>query len=511
MPTSPVIYARISQTDTRKGVERQIKILQREARELGLPECAVFMDNDLSSKEGVDRPDFNRMWDLIRAGVHDCILVWKLDRYSREPFHYDWIKKYTPIVITSGKRWYDPEQSEDMHALRSEAASAERETKRLSERLKGQRNEDAMSGLRHGAPAFGWGVLKVKGYDDEGKRITKWKKRDKPNPVEKAMILDGMAKVVAGDSLNSVVNAWNNSGVTTSRGAAWNTTSVKHVLMRWSNAGVRQHQGEPLFDVKTTWEPLCDLQTLKEVRAMLSANPRNTATSRARRHLLTGVLRCECGSTMKAQHIRSSARMVKDVEGQHPERVPTHYKCEGNGCGRSVPYTDAEKYVLSWLGNYLLFKGSGAFLSPEGRAKVTELTGRLNALEEDRRKINALDLGVVDRASLLSQVHTQEKSVWAVLDTLSTQNALGRLVADLLPIVVEKTVSLEKSVENRRAIIERFRTLDIKTQKTLLRELATYTVGIGFSEPDPVTGRRCKLKAHERIEIVPASETSSAG
>jgi DNA invertase Pin-like site-specific DNA recombinase len=494
MPTAPVIYARISQTDTLKGVERQVRTLKREAEELGLPEPEVFMDNDLSSKEGIERPDFDRMWSLIRAGVKDGIMVWKMDRYSRETYHYDWVKKYKPIVITSGKRVYDPNNSEDMHALRGEASSAERETKRLSERLLGQREDDAMAGLRHGAPAFGWGYRSKKG---------KWKDRDTANPEEKALLLDGMERVIAGESLANIMRVWNASGIKTSRGSAWNTTSVRHVLARWSNAGVRQHQGQPLLGVEVTWEPLCDLPRLRQVQALLGSNPRNTTSGRARRHLLTGILTCECGSLMKAQHIRSSARMVAGVEPSHAERVPTHYKCEGFHCGRSVPYAAADAFVLSWLGNHLLFKGASAFLSAGDQALVSELSERLNGLQADREKIKSLSLSVVDKAELLKEVFGEESSVRAILDTMSARTSLGRLVSGLIPAQHGNEVSLEQSAQNRHEVVARFQALDLKIKKKVLNELATFTVGIGFSEPSLTSGRRRKLTAAERIRIEP--------
>jgi site-specific DNA recombinase len=493
---APVIYARISQTDTLKGVQRQIKGLMREAEEMGLPTPEVFMDNDLSSKEGVERPKFNEMWNLIRAGLRDCIMVYKMDRYSRENHHYDLIKKYKPVIITSGRKVYNPDDSEDMHALRGEAASAERETKRLSERLKEQRYDDAHAGLRHGAPAFGWGYRSKKG---------KWKNRNKANPEEKKELLAAMDRVIKGESLSAITHDWNARGVKTSRGCQWTTASVKSVLTRWSNAGVRQYQGNPLFDVKVEWEPLCDLLTLRQVQMLLGNNPRQTTTSRARRHLLTGVLMCACGTQMKAQHIGSSSRMVREMAQQYPEKIPTHYKCEGTGCGRSVPYLAADEVVEKWLVEFLRWKGADAFLPPDAQKMVQDFTAQLEELAVQRTTIMGYKLSAADKGRLLQDVASQEESLWTILNALATQSALSRLVGGLLTPQnhTTNTVSLEAAVERDREILARFRTLDLKTRKELLRDLATFTVHGGFSEPDPVSGKRRKLPAKDRIEIVP--------
>lgn len=495
MPQSPALYVRLSSDpgQDRKGVERQKRLMKAQATSLGWSEPTVYEDNDTSSKKGVAREHFERMLTDLDHGLRDGVMFWKADRFSRETKHYDALKEAGVLVATES-RVYDPTKSEDMHALRMEAANAERETKRTSERMLAQRLEAAEEGRRHGAPAFGWGKRSKKGI---------WKKRDRINPEEAAAIRDGLQRVLRGDSLISIMRDWNSQGIKTSRGRDWSSTTVRSVLERWSNAGVRQHQGKPLFDVQGTWEPITDVATIQAVRAILANNPRQTTTTRARRHLLTGVLRCECGSFMKGQHVASSARMARGKTGPGPEKRSTHYKCDSNTCGRSVPYDDANTYVLKWLGLYLMFKSPAHFLPGDAQVVISDITKGLEAVADRRSKIYAADISEGDRLQMLSGVNKDEKALRARLGGYASQSALSRLVGSLTAIPFDGVApSFDIAADRAAAIRERFLAKDLKSQKDTLQALATFTVGVGFSEPNE-KGTRRKLRASERIMIEP--------
>jgi DNA invertase Pin-like site-specific DNA recombinase len=453
------------------------------AAELGWGQPAIYEDNDKSSKAGVERPEFDRMLADLKAGVRDGLLVYKADRYSREPSHSD-VLKSLGLLAASEYRVFDLTTSDGMKAWRDEASAAEYETKKLSERLLSQRQQEAEAGSRHGARAFGWGYHNAKG---------KIKKRNKINEAEAELVREGMKRVLEkGESLASICRDWNARGVKTSRGGVWTVGSLRNVLERWSNAGVRQHQGKPLMGVKTDWEPLCDFQTLEKVRAVLSANPRNTTSTRARKHLLSGVLECECGSSMKAQHLASSLHGKAPEIGEDGIKLPTHYKCTGINCGRSVPYRDSEAVVVRWLVGFLTFFPKHELLPPEMKAEVDKATADLAKLDQQQALIMAADIEEGPRLALLSDVKKKRDAIRLVMASHASASALYSLVESLTP------ASLGSFYDT--TIQDNFLALDLKRQKDLLQALATYTVLTGFSEPD-AKGNRKKLKAKDRIRI----------
>jgi hypothetical protein len=417
------------------------------------------------------------------------LLVYKVDRYSREPSHIDILKK-AGWWVASEYRTYDPTTSDGLKSLRDAASSAEEETKRLSERTLAQRQQAAEAGVRMGARAFGWGYHSAKG---------KIKKRNKINEAEAALVREGMQRILEGESLASICRDWNARGIQTSRGGPWTTGGLRNVLERWSNAGVRQHRGQPLHGVKVEWEAICDLETLEKVRAKLGAQQRSTTSTRARKHMLSGVLTCECGSPMKAQHIASSLHGKPAEFGEDGNKLPTHYKCTGLKCGKSVPYADSDKAVIDWLCLLLLDLPSTAFLTAEVKAELDKAHAELAALDKKRAAIHAMDLDEEDKGLLLAPLKKDRDKWRVVMASYASTSALNSLVASLKPSF-ETMKSFDAGAAHIAAIRSNFGSLDLKRQKDLLQALATFTVGTGFSEPDGNGGRR-KLKAHERIRI----------
>ena len=79
------IYIRVS---TNHQIDRDSLPLQREELinyakyALNIEDYEVFEDAGFSAKN-TDRPDYQRMMKMIRSGLFSHVLVWKLDRISR--------------------------------------------------------------------------------------------------------------------------------------------------------------------------------------------------------------------------------------------------------------------------------------------------------------------------------------------------------------------------------------------------------------------------------------------
>ncbi len=82
------IYARISRVMDKThlfGVTRQIQDCRQLATRRGDRISRVYSDNDFSaSSTSIRRPDYEAMMAAIRAGGHDRVIVWDLDRQPKE-------------------------------------------------------------------------------------------------------------------------------------------------------------------------------------------------------------------------------------------------------------------------------------------------------------------------------------------------------------------------------------------------------------------------------------------
>lgn len=151
-----VIYARVSKNDETQDVGNQLKPLRDFAKALGGEVTEEYIDRASGSRS--DREAFLRM--LTDADKHkfDLIIVWALDRLSREGistfFGYIQRFKRSGVALKSLKEsWLDTRDkgiSELLLAVFSWVAEQER--KRISERVKAGLAKRKGDGKRLGRP-----------------------------------------------------------------------------------------------------------------------------------------------------------------------------------------------------------------------------------------------------------------------------------------------------------------------------------------------------------------------
>ena len=81
-----VIYARYSSDNQREeSIEGQIRECQAFAKKNDITLFEPYIDRALSAKTD-NRPEFQRMIRDCKEKLFDMILVWKLDRFSRNRY-----------------------------------------------------------------------------------------------------------------------------------------------------------------------------------------------------------------------------------------------------------------------------------------------------------------------------------------------------------------------------------------------------------------------------------------
>lgn len=82
-----VIYARYSSDHQREeSIEGQIRECEAYAKKNGIRVLKVYTDRAFSAKSD-NRPDFQKMITDSHRKLLDVIIVWKLDRFSRDRYH----------------------------------------------------------------------------------------------------------------------------------------------------------------------------------------------------------------------------------------------------------------------------------------------------------------------------------------------------------------------------------------------------------------------------------------
>lgn len=320
------IYARISQdTDgTELGVTRQQEDCQREAERRGWDVVQRYVDNDVSATRSKVRPEYQRMLSDVASGHISALVVWDIDRLTRTPRELedviDLADKYGLALANVGGE-VDLSTSDGRMMARIKGTLARREVEQMSKRLKRKFEQKALAGEPHGFSPYGYRRVPV--VDDAG-NVLPGAKRDEVDPDEAAVIREAVKRVLASESLRSIVADFNAREIHGPRAPLWNSTILRQILMRPTNAGLRQHQGK-VVGKSTSEKAIISEDTLNEVTALLTDPSRKSNhVGPGYKYLLSGIARCGlCGGIMRRQIGRTTTSKTTGAT----KRQPPSYNC----------------------------------------------------------------------------------------------------------------------------------------------------------------------------------------
>jgi hypothetical protein len=150
------------------------------------------------------------------------------------------------------------------------------ESEHRGERVAAAALQRAQAGDRSGGP-------RPFGYEDDGITVRE---------PEAVAVRAAVESVLAGASLRSVARELNATGLTTSmKGRSWDAHSVRALLLRSRNAGLRDHQGQAIGPAN--WPAIVPEEQWRAVVVILTDPARRTSPSDARvKWLGSGIYRC---------------------------------------------------------------------------------------------------------------------------------------------------------------------------------------------------------------------------
>jgi len=396
----PVVsYARIS-ADTRRdehGVQDQHEINKATALRLGWSVVHEFTDNDKSAaKAGVVRDEFEQMLRALRAGkladgsaILGAVVVAD-DRLARRPGDYE--RFVEAITYQDGRRYADARGPKDLYSEDVEsvglfgAVISKMEVRKMQRRMRSSHRMRAANGKSPGGTRpFGW-------RDD---RLTL-------DPDEAPPLRQAAEDLIAGRSLNSIVNEWQRVGLRTSLRNPWTATSLKVSLSNPRLCGWRALNGEIVRDgqgapVVGQWTPILTPEQWLAIKAIFDARkgrvyyPDGTvgevllSEHHQPHHLLTGILRCgrlaEDGSICNAPLRVTGHRQVKSFLYCCPAK-------SAGGCGGVARRGDlideyiSEAVLAKLEERALIERGVAPWLGVADLARQREKLAKLRALWE---------------------------------------------------------------------------------------------------------------------------------
>ncbi len=113
---------------------------------------------------------------------------------------------------------------------------------------------------------------------------------------EAALIRAGYRYLLGGAGLRGIAALWNAAGFTTAAGGPWRPDAVRYTLRNPRKAAIAVPLGEEIG--AGTWPAIVPEHTYRAAAALLDDPSRRTTSSNARRCLLAGLARCQCGAAV---------------------------------------------------------------------------------------------------------------------------------------------------------------------------------------------------------------------
>ena len=311
-----VIYARYSSDSQREeSIEGQLRECTEYAERNGITILRSYIDRALSARTA-DRPEFQNMIKDSEQKLFDVVLIWKLDRFSRDRYdsaHYKRILKKNGVKVVSVKENISdgPEGIilESMLEGYAEYYSAE-----LSEKIQRGQKENALKCKNNGGNTpLGYvvgadGVLAV-------------------DPLTAPLVTEIFTLYDSGESISEITASLNGRGLKTKMGKAFKIGGVSLILKNRKYIGEYQY-GSVI--IPKGIPAIIDDDLFDRVQRRMAFNKKAPAKAKAtEEYLLTTKLFCgTCERLMAGESGTSSTKGVKHY----------YYKCGGAkrklGCKR---------------------------------------------------------------------------------------------------------------------------------------------------------------------------------
>lgn len=392
-----VIYARYSShNQTEQSIEGQLRFCHKYAESCGYRIIGEYIDRAISGTSD-NRPDFQRMIADAEKKQFNYIIVWKLDRFSRNRYdsaiYKNKLKKYGVRVISATETVGDGDESIIMEAMLE--AMAEVYSRQLGQNVKRGMRESALKGNHTG------------GYTPIGYKV-----------VDNKLLIDDVTaqtvrfifnEYASGKGKKEICSECKERGYKSRANKDITINSITQIVnnrVYFGDATYKHGTAEeikrecPAIISKEIWDK-CQLResTGKRLRGQRPCDDVH--------YLLTGKLFCgHCGE-----------RMTGDKGTSKTGKTHHYYTCYNRkrrkGCNKkSERKDDVETYVINKTLNYVLCEKNMKYIA-EGVVKAYNANFNDSEIDSLKKALKQIDAEI-------------DKCVTALLNT-SSQTMIERI------------------------------------------------------------------------------------
>lgn len=306
------IYIRVSthwQVDKDSLQVQKRELIAYAQMVLGIQDYFIFEDAGYSAKN-TDRPDYQEMMERLRSGEFSHLLVWKIDRISRNLLDfasmYEELKRLG-VTFVSKNEQLDTSTAIGEAMQKIILVFAELERKMTGERVTSVMLSRAENGQWNG------------GRIPYGYKYDKQTKEFEPDPIESKVVRRIYELYEREQSLLYVTRYLNEHGVFARSEKQWTPTTISKILKNPFYIGHYRYnvtqQGDTGYKARDESEwiifenhhsPIVDDVLFDRIQFLLKRNRRGGVAegisyARKNTHIFAGIVRCGiCGSNMSA-------------------------------------------------------------------------------------------------------------------------------------------------------------------------------------------------------------------
>ena len=441
-----VIYARFSSDKQNEAsIEGQLRECMDYAERTGITVIGNYIDRALSARTD-NRPEFRRMIKDSAKGCFDVVLVWKLDRFSRDRYdsaHYKHILKKNGVKVISAKENISegPEGIilESMLEGMAEYYSAE-----LSVKIKRGLTENALKGkVNGGQNPYGY-------YVDENQKLSI---DEKAAPI----VVEVFTMYAEGKTIKEIVQHLNSKGLKTKYGNKFSYNIVQYMLSNRRYIGDYKYADIVIPDATPA---IIDKDLFERVQQRLKLNKHAPARHKAEDdYLLTTKLFCgKCGAYMVGESGTSRTGVVhryykcvkakkhlcnkKTVQKEWIENLALEKAFEIVNDEKIIEYLVEELFNLQTATNPHL---------PQLKAQMTDVLKKIENI------IQAIEKGIIfdSTRDRLAELETQKSELEVAI--LEEQIERPILTREQIRFGIERFRKLDiKEIEDKKCLIDNF-------------------------------------------------------
>ncbi len=419
---------------------------------LGIDKYEIFEDAGYSAKN-TDRPAFQQMMARLRTGEFSHLLVWKIDRISRNLLDfaemYSEIKKLG-ITFVSKNEQFDTSNAMGEAMLKIILVFAELERNMTSERVTAVMLSRASNGQWNGGRV-------PYGYDyDKGTRTFSI------NETEASVVNLLYDTYEAHNSLLLVSRTLNEKGILPRSGNPWNPTTVSIILKNPFYTGAYRYNyhdetksggniSSKHLKSERDWVLIEDhhpaiIAPERQARiiSILEENRRSNRRSaktytRKNTHIFAGLLCCGyCGGQMQATVDRERA------DGYRPSIYACSRKRRFSDCGNKyVSDVTVAPFVLNYIANILKAQNNFGKSTPLGTFERKLLRGEMFSDVEHIEQV-----GLVEMYDMLKRGNLSD----AVYSSRRVQDAADQATADERDLLAAEKRKKERALARLKSL-----------------------------------------------------------